>query len=255
MKNRYKIKRFTIIEMLVVMAIIVLLAALLFPTFNLVAQKVKGMDGKSSATTLKQAIETYYTTYGRYPFYDYKNLSLNSVPANLDKTNLKQDACDFLMPYPSKVSNYNGQTGFAPIYKDDYGRNGTPGITDTEYYDTLIKILSAADDSEAVKKYNPKKIVFLSGINAEGKYLDPWGKRLGVGFDLAMENKINPYPIHVPDGNTGDIDRRVGRNLYAIVLVWSFGPNKINECGMTSADDGTNPATQKPFDDLPTWKD
>ena len=104
-----------------------------------------------------------------------------------------------------------------------------------------------------MKKYNPKKIVFLSGIDAEGKYLDPWGKRLGIAFDLDMTPKVNPYPWHIPDGNTSDIDRRVGRNIYSIVLVWSFGPNKMNECGLSAATDGTNPDTNLPFDDLPTW--
>ena len=266
MNNRYKTKRFTIIEMLIVMAIIVLLAALLFPTFNVITKNAKKMKGRSAAAALKQAIETYYTTYGRYPFYDYKHNSIDSVPANLHKTNLKLEECDFIMPYPSKTSTGtftkpNGTkgtfTGYAPVYKDDYGKSSDEwsiGMTDTEYYDTLIKVLSAADDSAVVKKYNPKKIVFLNGVDKDGKYLDPWGNRLGVGFDLDMSPKINPYPVSVT-GDSSGINRREGQNVFSNVIVWSFGPNKINECGMTSVRNGTNPDTGVPFDDLPTWKE
>jgi hypothetical protein len=221
---------------------------------------MKAMDGRSSASTLKQSIETYYTTYGRYPFYEFGKSSSQLDPAtpNLAKTKNEQSAgaSRFILPCPSHKTTYKGPSAYFPLYSEDYTKNSkyapSQTMTETEYYDTLIQILAGAGDETILKKYNPKRISFLSGINTEGTYVDPWGNRLGVGFDLTLTPKINPCPVNIPGSS---FDYRKGKNVASNVIVWSFGANKINEHGLSATTDGTNPDTGELFDDLPTWKE
>ena len=271
--------RFTLLEMLIVMAIIALLAALLFPTINVISKKVRSMNGLSRAKTLKQAISTYITTYNRSPFYkftastSYSSLTYDRAPANIGKSNLspvgKNYLYDFLLPFPSHDAksvdfvNSKGKikkrSGYCPKYKDDYSSHPytiSPTVinfSDTEYYDRLIRILAAAADKDLMKKYNPKKIVFLNGLDSEGHYFDPWGKRMGLAYDSSGEGQINPYPIWIPFSDHS-VNWRQQRNVLQKVLVWSFGPNQINEGGFDSTD-GINPDTGKKFDDINTWKE
>jgi len=285
MNNSYINKnRFTMLEMLVVMAIIVLLAAILFPTVNVITQRIKDMRALSRAKTLKQAIDTYITTYNRSPFYkftpstSYSSLTYDSVCANLGKSNLGAVGnpstwfYDFVIPYPDKQSvqatfNSKSKEGLPTWYDDKYGQkdcwagehNGsivtkvTYSMPDDEYYDRLIRILAAAADKDLMKKYNPKKIVFLNGMDSEGHFLDPWGKRMGIAIDKSGDGQVNPYPVYIPSSDHST-NWREGKNVLQKVLVWSFGANSINECGFNSSD-GINPVTNQKFDDINTWKE
>src|SRR5438132_12024294 len=58
---------FTLIELLVVMAIIAILIGLLFPAFRAVQDQAKRTQAKNDLTQIVNAVNAYYTDYGRYP--------------------------------------------------------------------------------------------------------------------------------------------------------------------------------------------
>src|SRR6266498_3152369 len=58
---------FTLIELLVVIAIIAILIGLLFPAFRAVQDQAKRTQAKDDLTQSVNAVNAYYTDYGRYP--------------------------------------------------------------------------------------------------------------------------------------------------------------------------------------------
>jgi prepilin-type N-terminal cleavage/methylation domain-containing protein len=58
---------FTLIELLVVMAIIAILIGLLFPAFRAVQNQAKQTQAKNDLTQIVNAVNAFYTDYGRYP--------------------------------------------------------------------------------------------------------------------------------------------------------------------------------------------
>lgn len=58
---------FTLIELLTVIAIIAIIASLLFPAFNIVKRKSIINQATSERTALETAIESYHSKYGFYP--------------------------------------------------------------------------------------------------------------------------------------------------------------------------------------------
>ena len=58
---------FTLIELLVVIAIIAILIGLLFPAFSAVQNQAKRTQAKNDLTQIVNAVNAYYTEYGKYP--------------------------------------------------------------------------------------------------------------------------------------------------------------------------------------------
>src|SRR4051794_39197376 len=58
---------FTLIELLVVIAIIAILIGLLFPAFRAVQNQAKQTQAKNDLTQIVNAVNAYYTEYGKYP--------------------------------------------------------------------------------------------------------------------------------------------------------------------------------------------
>jgi len=68
MRPPQKDKRaFTLIELLVVIAIIAILIGLLFPAFSAVQNQAKRTQAKNDLTQIVNAVNAYYTEYGKYP--------------------------------------------------------------------------------------------------------------------------------------------------------------------------------------------
>src|SRR6266446_2598047 len=64
--TEYK-RAFTLIELLVVIAIIAILIGLLFPAFSAVQNQAKRTQAKNDLTQIVNAVNAYYTEYGKYP--------------------------------------------------------------------------------------------------------------------------------------------------------------------------------------------
>ena len=60
-------RAFTLIELLVVIAIIAILVGLLFPAFKAVQNQARSTQAKNDLTQIVNAVNAFYTDYGRYP--------------------------------------------------------------------------------------------------------------------------------------------------------------------------------------------
>ena len=201
---------FTLIELLTVIAIIGILAAMLLPVLVKVKEKAKAAKAKTEMSALVTAIEAYDQDYGRFP--------MSGADQAAAGTN------DFTCGMVS---------GFGP------GRNGNnTGYTSTNNNEVIAILMDLQTYPNSVNTVNlnhvknPKQTKYLNatmtadptlpGVGPDGVYRDPWG---------------NPYVITM---NTSYNEQGTSDFLYSLHLVSEIPDNPS----------GTNPTHQKGYNGL-----
>jgi len=152
-----KKRNFTLVEMLVVIAIIAVLAGLLLTAIGGVKEKAKKSKAMAECQAILTAIKSYETTYGVLPW---GGGALNDTSSSTIK---------------------------------DVKLGGTAGTATDTNYETLIQWLTQAPtySSGPDTSGNLRKIKFLDPASADGTktYLDPWGNR----YVIIMDTNYNGY--------------------------------------------------------------
>ena len=154
---------FTLIELLVVIAIIAILIGLLFPAFKAVQNQAKQTQAKNDLTQIVNAVNAYYTDYGKYPlvtsdtFYGPGGTGTNDVLFNE------------LRVAPTATQNPRQIVFINPPYvKNDTTGQRRSGVSPTD-----------------------------------GQYYDPWGRPYDVKIDGSYDNQLtNPYSANTGAGPT-----------------------------------------------------
>lgn len=264
---------FTLIELLTVIAIIAVLAAMLLPVINIAVQRARVARAKTEEAGLVNAIEAYDSAYGRMPV---------SVPAQQQAImNANGGNPDFTYggTFVNNGVTYKlGTTG--PIM-------GTTPYNNAEVIAILMDMTaypSGALTCNTNHVKNPKQTIFLNahmsgyvptansqglpGVDANGVYRDPWGNPYIITLDLNYDNLcqdvvycmsgVSMIPAVPPATQTGNgynglfnpgvptTDNYLYRGK---VMVWSFGPDgKYDGTGNVSAVAGFN------LDNVLSWK-
>jgi prepilin-type N-terminal cleavage/methylation domain-containing protein len=183
-------RAFTLIELLVVMAIIAILVGLLFPAFKAVQNQARSTQAKNDLTQIVNAVNAFYTDYGKYPLVTADtiygpsgtpNNLLFSVLRGLDATNNPRQIVFINPPYVKAPTN--PRSGIATQV-------------------TTINSIAVAI----------------------GDFVDPWGTPYNVAIDGDYNNQTaNPYP----DGSAGGIATTTPAYALSIgVIAWSFGADQ-----------------------------
>jgi prepilin-type N-terminal cleavage/methylation domain-containing protein len=190
MNSSSKLNRaFTLIEMLTVIAIVALLAALLFPAINGGLAKSKVNKAQLAVTSdLATALRSYYNEYGKWPVADTVAGHTYIIDANF--VALLQGANPATPPNPLGP----GEPAFGPPFN--------PVNT-------------------ATLQGNPRQIHFLDFKAADlvttptciSCFLDPWKQPYYCRFDVTYQNQVD-YPFSAP-----------GTPVKEGFIVWSAGPN------------------------------
>lgn len=183
-KTPGRLRCFTLIELLVVIAIIAILIGLLFPAFRAVQNQAKVAQAKNDLTQIVNAVNAYYTDYGKYPI---------AAPGN--------DA----------IFAANNNTLF-DVLRNMTGTN--PGNSLNPRAILFIQPPAAKDQT------NPKSGIKTS----TGVWYDPWGSPYNVAIDGNYNNIVRApnYTdlattyVNATDGS-GDVGVGTG------VISWSFG--------------------------------
>jgi prepilin-type N-terminal cleavage/methylation domain-containing protein len=153
-KSLSRSSAFTLIELLVVIAIIAILIGLLFPAFRAVQDQAKRTQAKNDLTQIVNAVNAYYTDYGKYPL------------ATADTT------------YgPAGTPN---NTLFDVLRAVDAANNPRQIVFISPFY--------VKDPA------NPRSGIGTPTGTGPGQYYDPWGTPYRVAIDGNYDNSLtNPY--------------------------------------------------------------
>jgi prepilin-type N-terminal cleavage/methylation domain-containing protein len=181
---------FTLIELLVVMAIILILAGLLFPALKAVQNQARQTQAKNDLTQIVNAVNAFYTDYGKYPLVTadtiygpsgVPNNTLFTVLRGLDSTNNPRQIVFINPPYVKTPAN--PRSGIAT------------------------------------------QVTNINSIPvAVGDFVDPWGTPYNVAIDGNYDNQVaNAYT----DGSAGgDQNATPAYALHIGVIAWSFGADQ-----------------------------
>jgi prepilin-type N-terminal cleavage/methylation domain-containing protein len=169
---------FTLLELLVVITVIAILIALLFPAFKGVQDQAKRTQAKNDLLQIVTAVNAFYTEYGQYP----------CTAQTGDET---QDW--YSNTLSDKIELWNNLRAFSGPYAFN-----TKGI--------------AFIQPPAAKDLNAPK----SGVGSDGIYYDPWGSAYLVRMDNNYNNLLaNPYSKNAgfaPNLNGGAIAWSIGKD-------------------------------------------
>jgi prepilin-type N-terminal cleavage/methylation domain-containing protein len=118
-------RAFTLIELLVVIAIIAILIGLLFPAFRAVQDQAKRAQAKNDLTQIVNAVNAYYTDYGKYPLATddsiiTNNAALMNVLRALDATNNPRQIVFISPPNVKDTANPRSGIGSDGKYYDPF---------------------------------------------------------------------------------------------------------------------------------------
>ena len=200
-QRSHQVRAFTLIELLVVIAIIAILIGLLFPAFRAVQNQARQTQAKNDLTQIVNAVNAYYTDYGKYPLVTADTL----ISGTTASPNNNSDLFYSLRAIPLGAN--------LPV-------NGVPAINPRSI--VFISPPNVKNDTAGSRR---------SGVSqTDGKYYDPWGTPYLVGIDGGYDNQIpNPYTA-----NAGATP-----NLYTGVIGWSLGSDGAGATGFASGDKNT----------------
>jgi prepilin-type N-terminal cleavage/methylation domain-containing protein len=173
-------RAFTLIELLVVIAIIIILAGLLYPAYQAVQSQAKRTQAKNDLTQIVNAVNAYYTEYGKYPLV---TADTTYGPGGSADNNLLFD----VLRGVDTINNPRQIVFINPPYVKDPA--------------------------------NPRSGIGTPTGTGPGQFFDAWGTAYAVEIDGNYDNQIttNPYTADTGAGpsplNIGVIAWSLGKDL------------------------------------------
>jgi prepilin-type N-terminal cleavage/methylation domain-containing protein len=187
---------FTLIEMLVVIAIIAILAGLLIPAVIAAKTKAKVGVAKSEIQGIATAIKGYEAEYSRMP----GSKELETMSANIPPPGVKD--LTFGIADPGGIPPVPTNSVIMAVIMDlEKYQNGVETVNLNHARNPQKHRFFTAKDSSSVN--NP-------GLGPDGEIRDPWGHPYIITIDMDDDNKCVDFYY---------------KEINSDVAVWSFGPD------------------------------
>ncbi len=240
---------FTLVEMLVVIAIIAILAALLLPAIGVARTKAQVTKARLEIEQLKQAITSYHSQYSRYPVS--AGVMTTATTAGDDFT---YGAIINNVKIPTSINSPNNVTNNDEVIAI---------LMDLQNYPTnnaATANLNHVKNPQQIKFLNAKTVdnVAFPGVGLDLVYRDPWGNPYIISMDLNYDDKCYDSDYRRTafsqqsggNGINGLSNPTAAADNFAYngnIMIWSAGPD-----GNVSLTDKANQGLNK--DNVLSWK-
>ena len=231
-------RAFTLVEMLVVIAIIAILAGILIPVVGRAKTKAKVAAARVEMAGLETAIKSYKNDYNRWPLP--KNSGKNpeggdftyGVTTSTYVTPGNEALMEILMAVDSKKTDGTSR-GFNPGHSRNPKKN--------KYFEP--KESGEANGFPGLSLYDAS-----DSANMSGRFHDPFGNDYFISIDLNGDGLCADHAYHKPAISGGGLVGLVSFKLSPTdpdiygykggVMIWSAGPDK--QLGAGKATEGNN---------------
>lgn len=220
---------FTLVELLLVIAIIAILAGIAIPVVGGMNKKGKETKARSEINAIKLAFQQFETDYGAFP--QIKN----------EKNDVNSDMIKICIPYnKAELKDKSDMKIITQLNAGDKG-DGNRKEKANLVYDEMMQILNmtvARDDRVKDKEMgdayttvdnpNGKRKRYLDppvkkvrdNLGKEGLFfLDPWGRRYNIALDYNYDNKVENSKTDDAIGTFGGETE----NLMGKIFIFSYG--------------------------------
>ena len=241
MKHRYSSAAFTLIELLTVIAIIAILAAMIFPVLSAAQTHAKKVQTKLEASNIANAIQEYESDYTRFPV-----------------STAVQSSGNEEFTYGATFQGPNGPQAIGTVINGNILTNSDVIAILLDYTNFPNSYSGGGWTCNTNHMKNPKRSMYLSntkfsnwdpgqggqplgGIGDDLVYRDPFGNPYVISMDLDEDNFTSDYMYGSAtvsstqpsspgapglNGLNWHVDNGVGSYCYhGNVMVWSAGPD------------------------------
>ena len=238
-------RAFTLVELLTVIAIIAILAAMLLPVLAKAKVAAQKMKAKTEIADLVTAINAYDTDYGRFPItkpeqttamqnseFGHNDLTVGLVPSSFGTS-----GGNGVLTYNGGYSFYNNTNIVAILMDLEKFPNGVPTFNSGHVYNPKqVKYLNAKLSGYDPTTGDPNP---PGGVDNAGIYRDPWGNPYVITVDTDYDDQCSDllYSLQKVSQSSGNAGFNGLSNTNAVstpdnflyhgkIMVWSAGPDK-----------------------------
>jgi len=211
-------RAFTLVEMLVVIAIIAILASILLPVLSTIKTKAKIAQAKQEMANLETAIKAYESEYNRPPGYQGAE---RSSTTGLNHPDFTYGTDNTMTTGPRVQTGNSVETNNAVVMAVLLARtklvDGTPTFNDGD-----------ARNPRKLSLFNVKEVdsPLRGGLGPDLVFRDPWGNPYIISIDMNDDNRVcDGFYRHLPTPSAGFSGTVGAWELPRSIMIWSFGPD------------------------------